>query len=43
MFAFVEIEGKKKTDSTLKVKERPFVREAGISHVLELFIFMKKK
>ena len=37
MFAFVEIEGKGKTDSTLKVKKGPSQREAGISHVLVLF------
>ena len=30
---------KRKTDSTLKVKKVPSQREAGISHVLELFYF----
>ena len=43
MFAFYGDRRKRKNDSTLKVKERPSQREAGISHVLELFIFMKQK
>ena len=34
---------KRKTDSTLKLKKGPSQRDAGISHVLEIFIFMKQK
>ena len=34
---------KRKTESTLKVKKGPSQREAGINHVLELFIFIKQK
>ena len=43
MFASVEIEEKKKTDSTFKIKKGPSQREAEISHALELFIFIKQK
>ena len=43
MFALVEIEGKGKLTQHLKVKKGPSQREAGISHVLELFDFEKQR